>query len=135
MAASAQVAPFILDQVMPKLRTSASAAARTCTGGSDHSTCGMKWTSGQWDQSDDVGVQMSVLEVMQATLVGGVAPPVTEDNGGTSKGDPSAGTESGGPRPHSRRTDTSTANRAGAGILTILMAMLIFYTVWWGINE
>ncbi|KAE8420298.1 glycosyl hydrolase family 76-domain-containing protein [Aspergillus pseudocaelatus] len=103
MAASAQVAPFILDQVMPKLRTSASAAARTCTGGSDHATCGMKWTSGQWDQSDDVGVQMSVLEVMQATLVGSVAPPVTEDNGGTSKGNPSAGTEATGPQPHSRR--------------------------------
>ncbi|KAE8383835.1 glycosyl hydrolase family 76-domain-containing protein [Aspergillus bertholletiae] len=117
MAASAQVAPFILDQVMPKLRTSASAAARTCTGGPDNSTCGMKWTLWEWDNSDDVGVQMSSLEVIQATLVGSVDPPVTQDTGGTSEGNPNGGTKSSDPQPLRLRRSINTADRAGAGVV------------------
>ncbi|KAF5859218.1 hydrolase 76 protein [Aspergillus alliaceus] len=135
MAATTQMAPFTIDEVMPKLRASARAAAKTCTGGSDQSSCGLKWTSEKWDGSDDVGIQMAALEVIQSILVGDVDPPVTDNTGGTSRGDPSGGSKSEDPQTHSLTGSITAADRAGAGILTVLMALLVFGTVWWAVYE
>ncbi|KAL4912664.1 glycosyl hydrolase family 76-domain-containing protein [Aspergillus aurantiobrunneus] len=94
MAASTQMAPFTYNMVMPKLRASASAAAKTCTGGSDHATCGLKWTAQQYTGGPkDVGIQMAALEVIQSTLAEQVEPPVSEGHGGQSKGNPAAGSD------------------------------------------
>ncbi|KAJ5618790.1 Six-hairpin glycosidase [Penicillium lagena] len=121
MAATTQAAPFTYDLVMPKLRASASAAAKTCTGGDQHTTCGLKWTEEKWDNSRDFGQQMAALEVIQANLITKVAAPVTDDNGGTSKGNPNAGATPEDPRPHVLTMPITTADKAGAGILTALM--------------
>lgn len=135
MAASTQMAPFTFEQVMRKLRPSASAAARTCTGGSDKASCGLKWSEGKWDGMKDVGLQMSALEVMQSTLISRVDPPVTNDTGGTSKGDPGGGSDPPIPVPHALSMTISTADRAGAGILTGLMAMLVIGSTAWLVTE
>ncbi|KAI9809346.1 MAG: hypothetical protein M1825_002638 [Sarcosagium campestre] len=121
MAATTKVAPFTADFIMPKLRTSALAAAKTCTGGASGNFCGQKWTTGSFDNSMGVGEQMCALEVMQSNLIGTVAGPVTNKTGGTSKGDPSAGT--GGdtvPDTLSSKSIT-TGDRVGAGFLTTLI--------------
>ena len=39
MAATTQMAPFTYDLIMPKIRASALAAAQTCTGGPNHTSC------------------------------------------------------------------------------------------------
>ncbi|KAI9038407.1 glycoside hydrolase family 76 protein [Aspergillus affinis] len=135
MASSTQMAPFVFDQVMGKLRPSASAAARTCTGGSDQASCGLKWSTGKWDGMKDVGLQMSALEVMQSTLISRVDPPVTNDTGGTSKGDPGGGSDPPVAIPHALSMPISTADRAGAGILTGLMAMFLIGSTGWLITE
>jgi mannan endo-1,6-alpha-mannosidase len=70
------------------------------------------------------------MEVFQTLLVEKVDGPAKASTGGTSKGDPSAGT--GGtsdprypPRPISRK------DRIGAGIMTVLAIIGVMGGVWW----
>lgn len=135
MAATTQLAPFTFDEIMPKLKASASAAAKSCSGGSDGTTCGLKWTEQKWDTTKDFGQQMAALEVIQATLITKVAAPVTSDNGGTSKGDPSAGGKPEAPPPSSLTSPITTADRAGAGILTAMMMVTLGGSAGWLIWE
>ena len=128
MAASTKMAPFIYDTVMQKLQGSAKAAAAQCTGGASKSLCGLVWTNnGVWDGSQGVGEQMSALEVVQGLLVPQVKGPgpVTQATGGTSKGNPSAGTTpttwSGG---HPAGPVTG-GDRFGAAALTAASVVLI----------
>jgi mannan endo-1,6-alpha-mannosidase len=127
MAATSKVAPFTASTVMPLLKTSAEGALKTCTGGADGNQCGQKWTQG-WDGSLGVGEQMSVLEVLQSNLAPYVSGPVTANTGGTSVGDPSAG-------GNSAKTVNFNAitggDRAGAGILTTLVLMVMFSGSYW----
>lgn len=85
---------------------------------------------------------MSALEVFQSNLIHEVAPPVTDANGGTSIGDPAAGSGPNGGRGGGgdasqgklgdwRTREITTADRAGAGILTTLfLAGLVGCTSW-----
>lgn len=80
MWASTLMAPFTKKQVNTYLQTSAVAAARTCSGGADGSTCGQHW---YWDTAFDgsfgVGQQMSALETIQGLLVAESTPPLRGD--------------------------------------------------------
>ena len=131
MAATTKMAPFTYDTVMTKLRASATAAARQCNGGTDGVTCGIKWTQPTWDGSFGVGEQMSALEVIQTNLISKVTGPVTNQTGGTSKGDPSAGT--GGDRdpntPHTRQI--GTGDKVGASFLTAFIMAGVLGGAWW----
>lgn len=121
LAATTQVAPFTTEKIMPKLKASAIAAAKTCTGDPGGSICGLSWISGKWDNSHGVGEQLAGLEIIQNTLVPTVEPPVRGDNGGTSKGDPNAGSEGDSrEEPPDPLPPIKTADKAGAGILTVL---------------
>lgn len=133
MAASTKLAPFMYDLVMPKLQASATAAAAQCSGGSSKTLCGMKWTQGaQWDGTTGVGQQMSALEVIQANLITQATAPLTNKTGGTSKGNPSAGTQGTDPHNPTGLTNPITGkDRAGAGILTTLALIGVVGGCWW----
>lgn len=131
MAQTTQMAPFTYDRVMQKLKASAQAAAKTCTGGDKGTTCGMKWTDQKWDHSKDFGQQMAALEVIQANLITRVAAPVTDDNGGTSKGNPNAGAPPPKPKPSALAFDITTGDQAGAGILTAMVIITIGGSAGW----
>lgn len=128
MAMTAQLAPFTRDTILPVLRTSAAAAVRTCGGGDSGRMCGFKWHTDTWDGTVFAGNQMNVLATLSSLLVGtGEASaaggdggaPVTNATGGTSTGDAAAGY---GEKPWERKiTPITTADRAGAAILTILL--------------
>lgn len=77
MAKSSILAPQIKDTVSDLISTSAKAAAESCTGGDDGSTCGQKWYVGGYDGSFGVGQSLSALETVQALLLlqGDVASP------------------------------------------------------------
>ncbi|KAL5337210.1 glycosyl hydrolase family 76-domain-containing protein [Aspergillus crustosus] len=124
MAATTQMAPFTYDMVLPKLRASASAAARSCTGGPGKTTCGLKWMEEKYDGSaKDVGLQMAALEVIQSTLIEKADPPVSQEHGGISQGDPAGGAKVPPPPPANIvRREITTTDRAGAAILTLLFA-------------
>lgn len=125
MAASTKVAPWLYDQIMPYLYKSAVAAAQQCDGGTDGVTCGMKWTQNTtWDGSYGVGQQMCALEVIQATMIQQTTAPLSADTGGTSKGDPNAGTGGDSSDGSGVPSDPiTTADRAGAGILTVVVVL------------
>lgn len=125
MAATTQMAPFTYNQIMTKLQASAVAAAKSCTGGAQQTTCGLKWTEEQWDHTTDLGQEMAALEVIQSNLISLVVPPVTQSDGGTSEGNPNAGSTQPSPKPHVATMPITTADKAGAGILTVLMMVTI----------
>ncbi|KAM3076783.1 hypothetical protein ACMFMG_003745 [Clarireedia jacksonii] len=66
MWASTQMAPFTAEKISTYLTTSASAAAKACSGDSD--ACGTRWWVGGYDGTTGVGQQMSALECIQGLL-------------------------------------------------------------------
>ncbi|KIV90968.1 hypothetical protein PV10_05566 [Exophiala mesophila] len=131
MAATAVRAPFTYPMLKPLLETSAMAAASTCHGGESGTQCGLKWTQGSFDGWTGVGEQMSALEVFQSNLIDYAEGPVTEVSGGTSPGDPSSGTTSDVGPADLHRDAMTTADKAGAAILTVLVSFLVIGSAWW----
>lgn len=132
MAAAAKVAPFITDQVHTALVTSATAAALQCSGGANGRLCGLKWTDGAvWDGTTGVGQQMSALEVIISTQIARTQVPFTNTTGGTSVGNPNAG--AGSVDTTSGLTDepVTTGDRAGAGILTVVVIVALVGGIAW----
>ncbi|KAF8246910.1 mannan endo-1,6-alpha-mannosidase [Wilcoxina mikolae CBS 423.85] len=121
MALTVKMAPYTRDIIMPKLRSSAEAAARHCSFGEDQNTCGLRWTEPEWENLWGVGEQLSALETIQSNLILGARDYVTEKKGGTSKGNPSAGT--GGETVRERSREVGTKDKGGAAALTAGMAM------------
>ncbi|KAG0159697.1 hypothetical protein PDIDSM_7220 [Penicillium digitatum] len=131
MAQTAQMAPFAYDTIMKRLKASALAAAKTCTGGINKNVCGLRWTEQKWDKTKDFGQQMAALEVIQANLITRVAAPVTNDDGGTSKGNPNAGSKPKKKIPPGLDYDITSGDKAGAGILTVLFMIGIGGSTGW----
>jgi mannan endo-1,6-alpha-mannosidase len=129
MAATTKLAPWTAQTIMPLLQSSAQAVFTTCTGGADGNQCGQKWTTGSFDGSLGVGEQMSALEVVQSNLIGEVSGPLTAVSGGSSIGDPNAGTST---TTNVLNYNTiTTGDKAGAGILTTLVMATMFGGSWW----
>lgn len=82
---------FLYAAAHEALATSAEAAALTCRGGDDRLQCGHSWLPSSFDGDLGLGNQMSALEVIQSLLAKPNNVPVTNSTGGTSKGDPVAG--------------------------------------------
>ena len=130
MAATTKMAPFTYSDIMAKLGPSAQAAALQCSGGNNGRTCGLKWTDGAtWDGSYGVGQEMAALEVIQSNLIAQVSGPVTNSTGGTSQGDPNAGSKNAG--QYVFQTAATTGDRVGAGILTALLLASFIGSIWW----
>lgn len=128
MAVTTQMAPFTRDTILPVLRTSAQAAVRTCTGGDSGRMCGFKWHQDTWDGTIGAGQQMNAMATLMSLLVtnneptaagGDGGPAITNSTGGTSVGDAAGGY--GGKPWEEEITPITTADRAGAGILTVLL--------------
>lgn len=130
MAASLKVAPFLAVDMMPFLKASAVAAAAQC-GGPDGMTCGTNWTAPTWDGTYGVGQQMSALEVIQSLLIDSVGGPLTNKTGGTSVGNPAAGTSGNNADPAAPTKAITTADRAGAGIITAMVLVGLLGGAWW----
>ncbi|KAK9465576.1 glycosyl hydrolase family 76-domain-containing protein [Lipomyces arxii] len=120
---TAVLAPFTADTIQTHLTQTAAGVAQSCTGGSDGVTCGTSWIVDGWDNSWGLGQQMSALEVTQNLLVHTVPAPYTAANGGSSPGNSSGRT--------SRSSVTTTADRAGAGIVTSVILLMMLGATWW----
>lgn len=141
MAATAIVAPYTYDTIVPLLRSSAVAAAAQCTGTGNGApaaqppgtVCGLKWyLNGTWDGTAGVGQQMAALETVISTLIHFPAytkPPLTNSTGGTSIGDPTAG--------HNTSAvfeivipPATTGDKIGASFLTAVVAGFMMFVVY-----
>ncbi|KAL9624684.1 MAG: hypothetical protein Q9160_001038 [Pyrenula sp. 1 TL-2023] len=132
MAATTKLAPYTYDQIMPKIQASSRAAAAQCNAGQDGTQCGLQWTTnGQNDGSFGVGEQMSALEVIQSNLITKVSGPVSNNTGGTSKGDPTAGSQGDDQAMLGQADPITTGDKVGAGFLTTLVLIGILGGAWW----
>ncbi|KAK4227130.1 putative glycoside hydrolase [Podospora fimiseda] len=90
LASTTLLAPFMHDTIMPVLLSSAKGMAQSCR--DDSGTCGFRWDRGGYDGVTGAGQQMNALGALTSLLVqGDKKAPVTNNTGGTSIGDPSAG--------------------------------------------
>ncbi|KAI1389302.1 glycoside hydrolase family 76 protein [Hypoxylon trugodes] len=130
LAAATQVAPFCKDRVLKLLRSSAEAAVKQCTGGDNGRQCGFHWTTRVYDGQTGAGQQMDVLGALCSLLTANAKAPVTNSTGGTSVGDPNAGSRT---TSLPENAEITTGDRAGAGILTaFILATTIGGAVWMG---
>jgi mannan endo-1,6-alpha-mannosidase len=130
LAATSILAPWTSEMITPLLRDSALAAAQSCSGGTDGVTCGLKWWVEGWDGDYGVGEQMSALEVIQSNLISRVKGPLSDADGGTSKGDAGAGGgETGIPEGY-RGDDLSAKDRKGAAALTVVLVLATLGAAW-----
>lgn len=124
LADVALIVPFLREKILPKLQVSAQGAANSCTG-NNQNLCGNRWYGG-YDGQNSMENAMSGSQIMSAVMLqflGTSSKPVSTATGGNGTSDPSAGTgERSGPAPLSPIT---TADRAGAGILTVLFVALM----------
>ncbi|KIW17659.1 hypothetical protein PV08_04854 [Exophiala spinifera] len=120
MAVTSVLVPSTAATIKPKLAASAAGAAGQCDGGSDGRTCGLQWTTATWDGTSGVGQQMAALSVMGSNLMTENMRPLTLRTGATSKSDPNAGVDAPS-NPAATREPITTADKAGAGILTVLV--------------
>ncbi|RCI10165.1 hypothetical protein L249_8629 [Ophiocordyceps polyrhachis-furcata BCC 54312] len=130
----AQLAPFTAAKITPVLEASAKAAVSQCTGGDNGRMCGFQWSSGTYDGTANAGTQMTALSAVLSVLYqrGRGVAPLTHDTGGTSRGDPGAGSNDGvrdlaRPAAHS----VTTAGKVGAGFLTIFLLVSILGVEAW----
>lgn len=136
MAATTKMAPFTYPQISAFLLKNAKAAAAQCIGGEKGRACGLKWINenktGVWDGTTGVGEQMSALEVIQSTLIQETKGPVTNDTGGTSKGDFNAGTgASDVSNIYWGIEEPSNKDKAGAGVLTAVVLLALVGSLSW----
>lgn len=132
LALTIKMAPYTHDTLLPLLRSSATSAAKSCTGLEEGTVCGHKWTESAFDGQWGLGEAMSALEVIQSTLIDEVLPPATAKDRGTSQGDPSGGM--GGDRTEMRAPDlgvTTTGDRVGAGMLTTVILVAVVGGAYW----
>ena len=130
-----QMAPFTHEMIMPVLQKSAVAAAQTCEGPSQHNggnhQCGMKWWVQGFDGIGGVGPQMTALNVISVLNADRVPPPYSSKTGGTSQGDPGLGNGNDQDKLPVFENDITTADKAGAAIVTIIMVGLTAFMSWW----
>lgn len=130
LSLTAVMAPTLSTEIMEYLQSSAEAAAKSCSGGTDGHTCGLNWGSDGWDGLYGLGEQMSALEVIQNLRVFEKTAPLTESTGASSKSNGSAGT-SRSDKVVSQQLHISTKDRAGAGIITAIVIILLLLVTWW----
>ena len=130
LASTAQVAPFTYSSIMPALKKSTAAAVKSCSGQPTGHTCGFRWTTGSYDGNTGAGQQMNALAALTSVLLDQlqISDPVTNSTGGTSKGDSSAGGE---PTDFKTFGAITTADKAGAGIITTMLIVGVISGVLW----
>ena len=131
LALCTQLVPQMASTIWPVLTASAAAAAGQCDGGSSDTTCGYHWTTTTYDGSSGVGQQMSALSAVNAPLLklDDLSAPLTLATGATSKQDASAGSTT--TEESLTLAKITTADRAGAAILTVLCLGFVFAGTYW----
>jgi mannan endo-1,6-alpha-mannosidase len=129
MANVAELAPYTRPTILPLLRKNAEAAVKSCSGGDTGTACGFSWLNGTYDGKTAASEQMNALAAISVMLLDdNVTAAVTSNTGGTSRGNPGAGTDQ---ITDIRFIPITTADKAGAAILTLITLVGLISTTWW----
>ncbi|KAI2786975.1 Mannan endo-1,6-alpha-mannosidase DCW1 [Penicillium oxalicum] len=123
---TALLVPSTYKFILPKLQTSAVAAAKSCTG-HNNNTCGVRWYQSTYDGWSGMEEQISATSLFVANMIqftGHGSGPVTAMTGGNSTSNPTAG-ENDTSSTTTPLSAITTVDKAGAGILTL------FFTAGW----
>lgn len=124
---TALLVPSTYSTILPKLQTTAEAAAKSCTG-HNNNTCGVRWYQSTYDGWIGMEEQISATNLFVANMIqfsrGG---PVTASTGGNSTSNPTAG-ENDTSSSTTKQSTITTEDKAGAGILTV-----VFIAGWVGL--
>lgn len=132
LALTIQMAPSMADTIWPYIQDSAVAAATSCSGGYDGHTCGEKWIDGgAYDNHIGLGEQISALGIFNALLVNEKPAPLTVLTGATSEVSGDAGTNSTSTVEAIIPLDITTKDKAGAGAITAIVALLVSGASFW----
>lgn len=76
---------------------------------------------------------MSALSVLGTNLMSAQMAPLTNNTGGTSVSSPTAGTGSGTGQTTTQQqlSPITGSDKAGAGILTFLVIVVVIFAAWW----
>ncbi|KAI0874578.1 glycosyl hydrolase family 76-domain-containing protein [Hypoxylon argillaceum] len=110
LASAMTLAPYTADKILPVLKTSAAAAAASCTGGDNDRMCGLVW-SGKSNGQIGAGQQMSVLSALLSLLPTETVAKSSGSGTGTGSGN---GTSSTTTPTGSSSSPSSTVGNAGA---------------------
>lgn len=124
-------APSLSDEIQSYLAATTVGVLQSCTGGSDGHTCGLNWGYNGWDGVWGLGEQMSALEALQNRLVHTKPGPLSEETGATSVGNGSAGTTSTTSETVVHPLDIENKDKAGAGVITAFVLILLLAASWW----
>lgn len=129
---TALLVPSTFDTILPRLKSSAQAAAKSCTG-HDNNTCGVQWYQSKYDGWIGMEEEISAANIFISNLVNfDSTAPVTSTTGGNSTSNPDAGeNEDKGPG----WKEITSADRAGAGILTAIFALGFTGVMGWTLLE
>ncbi|KAK4946793.1 hypothetical protein LTR10_014295 [Elasticomyces elasticus] len=127
LAITALLVPSTAPQITPKLQATAQAAAESCNGG----VCGEQWYLASYDSTTGVGEEMAALSIIGANLMDSSMIPLKLSTGATSTPDPNAGGSTGTTPSLLFTKPITTADRAGAAILTVLGSAFVLGGVWW----
>jgi mannan endo-1,6-alpha-mannosidase len=123
---TALLAPQLYSQIMPRLQTTAKAAAAACTGpGQGGNQCGSAWYESKFDDRTGMEEQISAADLFSVNMIPfihgkpqKVLGPLTETTGGSSTSNPNAGMND--VSNAGQFAPINAGDRAGAGILTAL---------------
>ncbi|KAJ5610694.1 hypothetical protein N7510_007413 [Penicillium lagena] len=129
---TAILVPQVYDTIMPKLQVTAQGAAASCTGPTTPELCGCSWYQKKLDPRLGLEPMMSASNIFTINLLSFDTQrqkqgPLTSSTGGTSKGNFNAGKNSGS-QNSTPPAPITTADRAGAGVLTA-----VFLSIWLGV--
>ncbi|KAK9239591.1 glycoside hydrolase [Lipomyces kononenkoae] len=123
MGLTAQLAPFTYNTIYQHLAQTVPGIEQSCVGGTDSVTCGTTWLDVGWDNTWGLGQELSAMEVVLNLLVQNVPAPYTSSTGGSSSGIAAPVATNG--------TAITTADRAGAGIITSVALLMMLGSSWW----
>ncbi|KAK9425907.1 putative Glycoside hydrolase [Seiridium unicorne] len=106
------VAPYTADKILPVLKTSAKAAASTCTGGDNGRMCGFEWSGNDTKSSTSAGAQSNVLAALVSVLATTESTSSTGSGSGNSTS--SGGAGSGGSGGSASGSSNSTGGDGGS---------------------
>jgi mannan endo-1,6-alpha-mannosidase len=131
LASTVQMVPCTYSLILPKLKASAQAAAKTSD--SDGSGCGLVWTGADNNKSTGLGEQMDALAFVQSLLVDRSSAPLTAGSSGSSSGSSSnttSGATPGSSGTGSASTPSTTSKPSSAvGTISGTVSLYMSFTV------
>lgn len=128
-----KLAPFTSEDIFSKLSSTAKAAAKACTVGSNGKSCPYSWGSEEGDHSTtSLGSELSAMTYIQGLLVHQAASPATATGVGTSTapgGSTISSSTTGAPSPSS--SDSAGVaigtGHAGVGVLAGMLSLMVCF--------